>query len=230
MFSHDWKENILPEGHSYVHDPTWHWTDEKHKFASALPPRKDSLREKECEFSFDVLSPASSQVPSLRQIVPCFPQSNISQQEVPVCFSPFVPQFHLPGASSPHSMSEPFLTKTSTWTILHSNVEGEMQVSQILLQLFRHLTSQPHADFLSTETFKLRIRHLCPSLNLLLQQLLMASVSWSWKGSHWQRTAQDDLDWDLQDSLKNDRGVIHCASSEICVQEKSGDKNAKFNL
>lgn len=39
-------ENIILEGHSYVHDTTRHWTNEKCEFISALPHRKDSLREK----------------------------------------------------------------------------------------------------------------------------------------------------------------------------------------
>lgn len=93
-----------------------------------------------------------------------------------------------------------------------------------------HLTSQLHADFLSIETFKWRFRHFCPSLDLLLQQVLVASVSQSCKKKHRQRTAHNGLDWDLYDALKNDWGVIHCANPEIYVQAISGDKNPKFNL
>lgn len=63
----------------------------------------------------------------------CFPQSNISQQVVPMySYScPFVPQLHLPSASSPYSLVvfETFLTKPSTWTVLHNDVEGEIRVS-----------------------------------------------------------------------------------------------------
>lgn len=232
-----WIENIILEGHSYVHSTTWHWTNEKCKFVSALPDKKDSLREKIMWIQFWCLIPSkfTSALPQTSCAV-CFPQSNISQQVVPMYSCPYVPQLHLPSASSPYSLVvfETLLTKPSTWTVLHNDVEGEIQVSW-----FSHSSSvvslaSPMQISCPERYLKCYqtpwLGHLGHSLNLLLWQSLTASVSHPWKRKPCTSPVQDDPEWDLQVPLKND-WVASTAQGLKCVfQESLMTKCFKFNI
>lgn len=131
-------------------------------------------------------------------------------------FCPFVPQFHLPAASSLHSRFEPFLTQTSTWTLLH-NVEKK---SRCLCSPTAPLASHQPAPcrFLSTETFKPRFRHLSGSPSAVtLGQGVLTMQEEPGKG-------RLTMTWtEINKILKKITGEL---PTEICVQAKSDDKNA----
>lgn len=126
----------------------------------------------------------------------CFPQSNISQQVVPMYFCPFVPQLHLPSASSSYSLivSETFLTKTSVWTLLHNDVKGEIQVSwfshssSVLSPASPMQISCPQRPLKWHQTFRFRHLHHSPLAvthgkcvpTMKVEKLDKYSSGWSW--------------------------------------------------
>jgi len=160
-----WTANIILIGHSYVHDTTWHWNNEKCKFVSSLPHRKDSLRGKIMLIPFWCFIP--SKFVSAIPLLPVEPYNPAGSPKVflsvcPLSFIFIVPVPHI------SLLSQTFLTKTSMWALLHKDVEGEIPGIFVLPQLLSCIARQLHADFLSTKTFKMSPHpwlQLSPSLS-----------------------------------------------------------------